>query len=160
LLAHPGALKHPNGTKGVDFVLLDGRWVELKCDSRAASETPNAFIETWACVERHVPGGPWQAYGKGADVFVYRFACGKEIWLDCAFLINRIELNQNDGGGRWEKRIVKNSRWSSEGLLIPWEWLQEMALSKSETTPTVDSSTTPPVTETTPASSSAKPGDE
>lgn len=154
---YPALIPHPLGPKGVDFATPNGLWVELKCDSRRADETPNAFIEVWSNVSRKVPGGPWQAYGKGADYFVYRFACGHELWLPTELLLTRLKESE----GEWESRMIKNAGWEAEGLLVDQFWLMSVvAVPPLANLSTSSSGTTAAGTETTKVPSSAKPGDE
>ncbi len=103
------------GLKECDFELPDGTWAELKTDSRPAKATENFFFEAFGNLERNIPGGPWQAYGKGADYLVYVFACGAEYWFNCAALVEFLDKTEDE----WEVKQVQNTSWSAAGLLVP-----------------------------------------
>lgn len=110
---YPGLRR--KGLKDCDFEAPDGSWVELKTDARPANQTGNFFFEVFSNVQRNTPGGPWQAYGKGADFFVYQFSCGAEWWFRCEELVNFLEKTEDT----WQVRQVGNERYQSAGLLVP-----------------------------------------
>jgi hypothetical protein len=112
------------GLKECDFEMPDGRWVELKTDSRTAAETGNLFIEVYSSLRANSPGGPWQAYGKGATFFVYRFSCGTEFWFDCERLMDFMEKNENS----FEARTIRNANWDAAGLIVPIAAIQHLAV--------------------------------
>jgi hypothetical protein len=110
------------GLKECDFLLPDGTWAELKTDSRTALATGNYFMECVSNLQRNTPGGPWQAYGKGADHFVYQFACGFEAWFNCEALVQFLDSTEE----RWEPKQIANTAWSAAGYLVPITALEHL----------------------------------
>ncbi len=127
---YPGLRR--KGLKDCDFETSDGVWVELKTDARPAAQTGNFFFEVFSNVQRNVYGGPWQAYGKGADLFVYQFACGAEWWFYCEALVNFLEKTED----KWQVRQVGNERYQSAGLLVPITAVEHLKVEPAAVAPT------------------------
>jgi hypothetical protein len=112
------------GLKECDFAMPNGQWIELKTDSRAEKDTGNFFFEVHSNLDRGTPGGPWQAYGKGADFFVYQFSCGAEWWFPCEPLILFLEKTNM----QWEAKKIGNEGWAAAGLVVPVDAVRHLAL--------------------------------
>lgn len=64
-----------------DFLTQDGLKVELKSDNYDPAKTPNFFFERFSVLAQQKPGGPWQSYEKGADIFIYQFVLTSEAYI-------------------------------------------------------------------------------
>jgi len=64
-----------------DFLTEDGLKVELKSDNYDPAKTPNFFFERFSVLSQQKPGGPWQSYEKGADLFIYQFVLTSEAYI-------------------------------------------------------------------------------
>lgn len=64
-----------------DFLTQDGLKVELKSDNYDPAKTPNFFFERFSVLAQQKPGGPWQSYEKGADLFIYQFVLTSEAYI-------------------------------------------------------------------------------
>lgn len=64
-----------------DFLTQDGLKVELKSDNYDPAKTPNFFFERFSVLSQQKPGGPWQSYEKGADLFIYQFVLTSEAYI-------------------------------------------------------------------------------
>lgn len=76
-----------------DFLIRDGRYLELKTDTYDMSRTPNFFMERYSDDKTFKNGGPWYADEKKSDVFLYFFTQNRRLfWFeDVPALISRIE---------------------------------------------------------------------
>ena len=70
-------LKKLDGYKG-DFMLPDGRKLELKSDHYSPFKWSNVIIERYGSATKN--GGPWQAKDHGCDIFAYWF-CNHDLLL-------------------------------------------------------------------------------
>ncbi len=70
-------LKPLDGFLG-DFLLPDGRKLELKSDHYDPNKWPNVIIERYGSGSKD--GGPWQSLGHGCDIFAYWF-CNHDLLL-------------------------------------------------------------------------------
>jgi hypothetical protein len=91
-----------------DFLIRDGRYLELKTDTYDMSRTPNFFMERYSDDKTFKNGGPWYADEKKSDVFLYFFVQNKKLfWFEnIPALIERIEkmsltLCEIPNKGRW-----------------------------------------------------------
>ena len=103
-----------------DFVMEDGRKLELKSDSYL---TGNLFVERWSSLEGKLPGGPWQSLEKGVDVFCYFFV-KENFWLECRKLnqlVDKLDILIEN----LPMVKVKNESWTTVGYLIEREQLWE-----------------------------------
>lgn len=118
LLKHwPDAVRRNADIKGVDFIDLHGRKIELKSDSYPMAKTPNFFFERFSSIESQSPGGPWQAVAKGATVLVYLFTKDRTwfVFEDLPRLL--IELNALTR--ELPLKRVPNKGWVTGGYAVP-----------------------------------------
>src|SRR5271170_7514484 len=71
------APKKSTKDRAVDFILGDGKKVELKSDSYSMEETENFFMEIYGCITTSKLGGPLRAKADNIDYFVYYFPKNK-----------------------------------------------------------------------------------
>lgn len=64
-----------------DFLTPDGAPLELKSDNYDPAKTPNFFFERFSILSQRKPGGPWQSWEKGAEIFVYQFLKTSEAYI-------------------------------------------------------------------------------
>lgn len=76
---HNSLIKSP--VRDYDFLTEDGLKVELKSDNYHPSKTPNFFFERFSVLSQQKPGGPWQSWEKGADLFIYQFVLTSEAYI-------------------------------------------------------------------------------
>ncbi len=116
-------LERLDGRNG-DFKCLEtGHVVELKTDTYDMARTENFFIERWSNVEKHAPGGPWQALQKGNEIFVYLYAQnGVYYTFNTLDLVNRLdEIIQG-----LTPVSVRNRTWVTVGYKISRAQLVEI----------------------------------
>ena len=102
--------------KGPDFVDALARCIELKTDTYPMSKTPNFFMERWSDVGTRRPGGPWQAFGKGCNLFVYLFLADR-VWFvfdDLPALLARLD-SLTPG---LPAKHIRNKGWVTEGYAV------------------------------------------
>lgn len=80
-----------------DFLIRDGRYMELKTDTYDMNTTPNFFMERYSDDRKFKAGGPWQALEKESHVYLYFFAKNRKLfWFDnVTDLVYRLESFQN-----------------------------------------------------------------
>lgn len=104
--------------KKEDFVMPNGKLVELKTEGRTTEETPNVALELESSKGR--PGAIQRAMTDGVHFVVYVFADGKY------FVYDTLKLNEFIVERQSEYRNVKiqNSTYQSIVLLVPREDLK------------------------------------
>jgi len=117
-----------------DFILTDGRRMELKTDTWSMSDifsagkklTPNFFMERYILGKKKTPGGPWQAALKGSTIFVYFYpADGIFFWFDeLSGLVRR--LNDEIDRRSLSCCRIDNKRYYAEGYKIHRSWLKDI----------------------------------
>jgi|SRR5882724_650284 len=106
--------------RAVDFILKDGKTVELKTDDYAMERTANFFME----ITSHGKlGGPYRAQQDNVDFFVYYFIKNKTFfWFNtktlCAKLDEIIPIH------KFKLKTIQNRGWSAEGYAVPRELLE------------------------------------
>lgn len=126
-LAHYQDVRPLDGRRG-DFAGNRGAIIELKSDSRAASDTANFFMERFSSVERSAIGGPWQALEHGADYFVYMFSCGRAAWFEVAALVSFLDACAD----QFEQRAIRNRGWTGLGWLVPQSAVADLIVKLDE----------------------------
>lgn len=115
-----------NGDLRVKFNNQSAAYFELKAEvSYTSSSTPYLAVEYFSDVEREVLGGPW---GTTAEYYAHIYADGLLVVLLrrqlCNFLTPRLD--------QFQKRLIKNVRWTTQIYLIPRELLQHEVSSYRE----------------------------
>ena len=116
-----------------DFLLNNGKTIELKTDSYDMRKTPNFFMEQFTVSgKRKILGGPWRSKEHKVDYFVYYFIKNKIFfWFSpidlCEFLDKFIEENdltpisipnRDNNGGYYEALGFKIPRDSVKSVLL------------------------------------------
>lgn len=110
--------------KSVDFILKDGRIVEVKTESRCMNTTPNFFMET---MSHGKIGGPWRAKQDGVDDFVVYFIQNKTFfWFEPITLCDRLEFLITTK--KFKLKTIWNPNWTAEGYAIPRSELEDVTL--------------------------------
>lgn len=101
-----------------DFLTEDGLKVELKSDNYDPAKTPNFFFERFSVLSQQKPGGPWQSYEKGADIFIYQFVLTSEAYIfrNIPELIQTIEYLVHEHA--LKPRKVANKTYFASGYAI------------------------------------------
>jgi hypothetical protein len=109
-----------------DFLTPDGIPLELKSDNYDPAKTPNFFFERFSVLAQKKPGGPWQSWEKGAEIFVYQFLRTDEAYIfkDITSLIERIDYLVHEHSLR--PRRVANKTYFASGYAIPRELFKDM----------------------------------
>ena len=109
-----------------DFLTADGKPLELKSDNYDPDKTPNFFFERFSVLAQKKPGGPWQSWEKGAEIFVYQFLRTDEAYIfkDLHSLIARIDYLVHEHSLR--PRRVANKTYFASGYAIPRELFKDM----------------------------------
>jgi hypothetical protein len=117
-------LKAP--TRDFDFVTPDGKALELKSDNYDPAKTPNFFFERFSVLAQQKPGGPWQSWEKGADIFVYQFLRTNEAYIfqDIPQLIGRIDYIVHEHA--LKPRKVANRTYFASGYAIERELFKDL----------------------------------
>lgn len=115
--------------RSADFILGDGKKVELKTDTYGMEKTPNFFMEIYGQIEEGKLGGPWRAQQDAVEYFVYHYVRDKAFfWFEtetlCAALDEMI-LNKTV-----KSRDIKNRTWVTRGYLVPREYLDSILFRK------------------------------
>lgn len=101
--------------RGSDFTLKCGTLLELKSDSYRAAK--NFFIETISMDTTGVIGGPWQARGKGARFFIYKFIDSNG--YHCFELTKATLQAMSELCVPKRKKSVRNVSYNTIGYAIP-----------------------------------------
>jgi len=110
-----------------DFVLKDGRTVELKTDTYHMQDTPNFFMEIFGNIAEEKIGGPWRALQDGVDFFVYYFPKNKTFfWFETRSLCK--ELDTLVAHGILVPKEIRNAGWVARGYAVPREALNQVLL--------------------------------
>jgi hypothetical protein len=126
--------KKPEKNRKIDFVLKNGKSVELKTDSYDMAKTPNFFMEKETITEKKtISGGPWRSLDHMVDFFVYYYVKNKTFfwfepvplvkWLDeyiKSEKLKPIDIRNKSGND--------NSEFKSIGYKIPREALKDILL--------------------------------
>lgn len=113
---HSSLIKAP--VRDYDFLTEEGLKLELKSDNYAPDKTPNFFFERFSVLAQQKPGGPWQSYEKGADLFVYQFVLTSEAYIfrDITALIARIDYLVHEHS--LKPRKVANRTYFASGYAV------------------------------------------
>ena len=108
-----------------DFTVQStGEKLELKTDTYNIDKSPNFFFERFSDVYKQTPGGPWQSYSHGVDIFCYYFV-RHNVWFefrDMEALLERLnKLTENKG-----LVYIKNRGWVTGGYKIPRNLLEDL----------------------------------
>lgn len=111
-----------------DFLVDEGKSVELKTDTYPMLKTPNFFMEQFGNIDTLALGGPWRAQKDNVDYFVYLFLTDKTFfWFEpeslCALLDPVIRT--------MKPRIIDNRTWKAQGYPIPRELCESICVAKN-----------------------------
>lgn len=107
--------------RAVDFLLKDGKSLELKSDTYPLV---NLFMET---ISHGKLGGPFRALQDNVDYFVYHFINDKTFfWFEPQTLCN--ELEKLIASNKYKIKTINNKFWTAEGYPIPREVLEPFCL--------------------------------
>ena len=110
-----------------DFILSNGKRVELKTDTYNVNATPNFFIEILGNTNSGQLGGPWRALADGIDYFVYYYMTnGIFFWFETQKLCTK--LSEIIATLNLIPKEIKNTSWSTRGYLIRRELLEDILL--------------------------------
>lgn len=104
--------------RSIDFVLANGKTVELKTDTYDIERTPNFFMEIFGDITESKIGGPWRALQDGVTFFVYYFPKNRTFfWFDTVVLCRRLDdiVSRNS----LLPKEIKNKGWSARGYAVP-----------------------------------------
>lgn len=110
---------------------LNGKHVEVKCDSYDPLLTQNFFMEQRTRVAGKpgaLLGGPWRALAEGVDTFVYLFHSPKRApsfgyWFyDLPLLVEHLDAHLEE----YEVRRVRGGRLQAVGRLVPRDSLKDL----------------------------------
>lgn len=100
-----------------DFLMPSGEALELKTDTYNMDKTENFFIERWSDLHKKRPGGPYQAFGRGATIFAYLY-----IKNGTCFFFNTIDLIRHIDKVEKDNKIkpvyIRNHGWTTTGYKI------------------------------------------
>lgn len=121
---HNKLIKSP--VKDYDFLTQDGVKVELKSDNYDPAKTPNFFFERFSVLSQQKPGGPWQSWEKGADIFVYQFVLTSEAYIfrNIPELIETIDYIVHDRAIK--PRKVANRTYFASGYALERELFKNL----------------------------------
>ena len=109
-----------------DFLLPDGRIMEIKTDTYPLARTENFFMEFYSNQEKKTPGGPWRAFLCGTDIFLYLFATDlvyfefddvQRLVYRCDELVKKKKLKPQG---------ILNPTHRTTGYKIAREWLEDL----------------------------------
>lgn len=104
-------------------ILKSGETIELKTETRCATETPNIFVEKFSFSD--VPGGPWQALKKGSTYYIHFFPKTMEFFVyKTATLVKYLDENHPKP---WLHNI-RNSNHMTRGFTIKRTELESIQL--------------------------------
>jgi len=111
----------------IDFILADGKTVELKTDTYDMDKTPNFFMEIFGNIGDSSIGGPWRTMQDSIDFFVYYFPKNRTFfWFEtvplCLVLDGVIASNQ------LSPKEIKNKGWTARGYAVPRKALESVLL--------------------------------
>ncbi len=113
--------------RSADFILSDGKKVELKTDTYGMRDTENFFMEMFGSIDGAKLGGPWRAMQDGVDYFVYHYIKDKTyFWFNTVTLCR--ELDNLIGAGQVVSKDIRNATWSSRGYLVPRPLLEPVQI--------------------------------
>lgn len=113
----------------IDFILGDGKKVELKTDTYDMSATQNFFMELFGNIDKGQIGGPWRAMQDNVDYFVYYFKKNKTyFWFESKSLCKH--LDNIIAQGRLQPKIINNKGWAARGYAVPRSQLELVQLRK------------------------------
>jgi hypothetical protein len=131
LFARQYALLNPIKTQDrkFDFVLNDGKLVEVKTDTYSMSRTENFFMEYFSNIDDAKLGGPWRAANDNVDYFVYFFLPQKTFfWFDSKKLVSYLDKMLET----YTPMRILNKGWTTLGYLVPREDVRDLVI-KEET---------------------------
>lgn len=113
-------------TRDFDFLTPNGEALELKSDNYDPKKTPNFFFERFSVLAQQKPGGPWQSWEKGAQIFVYQFVRSNEAYIfrDIPELIERIDYLVHEHA--LKPRRVANRTYFASGYAIERELFKDL----------------------------------
>jgi hypothetical protein len=129
---HYARLKPVKSTdRKIDFILGDGRSVELKTDTYDMEKTPNFFMEIFGDIDAEKIGGPWRAMQDGVDLFVYFFPKNKTFfWFKTVALCRKLDelvAQQN-----LTPKEIRNKGWSARGYVVPRNLLKSVCIKEDK----------------------------
>jgi hypothetical protein len=124
----------PERSRIVDFILKNGKTVELKTDSYDMERTPNMFMEHETVTsKRTILGGPWRSLDHKIDFFVYYYIKNKTFfWFKpkplCETIENYIKENDVKSIAIRNKNRDDKGEFKSFGYKIPRACLEKILL--------------------------------
>ena len=115
--------------KTCDFILGNGKRVELKSDSYTMEETENFFMEIYGCITTSKLGGPLRARQDKVDYFVYYFPKNRTFfWFRTDELCERLEAIILTN--KYKQKSIRNKGWSAIGYAIPRAEFTDLEMKK------------------------------
>lgn len=106
--------------RSYDFLLANGKKVELKTDTYDMNDTMNFFMEMFGNVADSKIGGPWRALQDGVDFFVYYFPKNKIFfWFETTTLCKALDVVI--AGNYIKPKEIRNKGWTTLGYAVPRE---------------------------------------
>jgi hypothetical protein len=122
LSAHPELTRTDGMT--ADFLMDDGKGIELKTDFYTVEATPNFFMERWSVKEQEKPGGPWQSASKGVDYFAYFYVPSLVVYT---FPVDRLLARLKELEPTLAPFPIKNSSYTTIGYRVARDLVQDLA---------------------------------
>lgn len=109
-----------------DFMRTDGKIIEIKTDTYPIERTPNFFFEMYSNLDSKSLGGPWRAYDKGADIFLY-FYVSSGVYYEFEDLHKLVRLTDEIIKTKKLRPIyIRNRGWTTTGYKIEREWVSSL----------------------------------
>ncbi len=101
-----------------DYMLPDGRILEMKTDTYPLARTPNFFMEFYSNTQKGTYGGPWRAYHLGADIFLYLYLTDKVYYEfhDLQALVAELEKLVKEN--KTQAVVVQNRKFTTTGFKV------------------------------------------
>ncbi len=110
-----------------DFLRTDGKIIEIKTDTYPLARTPNFFFEYYSDLHAKSLGGPWRAYEKGADIFLY-FYTSDGVYYEFEDLQALVRITDEIIKAKKLRPIyIPNRGWTTTGYKIEREWVRRVA---------------------------------
>jgi hypothetical protein len=113
-----------------DFLRADGKIIEIKTDTYPIDRTPNFFFEQYSSLDAKSLGGPWRAYEKGADIFLY-FYVSSGVYYEFEDLYNLVRRTDEIIKTKKLRPIyIRNRGWTTTGFKIERQWVSDLCVER------------------------------